>query len=306
MIDDDAYNIPLYHFNRRAAYAFAAQFNLYYGNYKRAAEYATLSIGDNPASSLRNLSGYSQLTSPDEWTIAYLNSTQSCNIMLIVNRSLWGRRYNREYRFGHNRNVATTQTFWSKGPWKGTSVGSLPVYSTVFGTDRVLYIPKCEEMFEVTNQTAQTGQPHVTAYAYTTDETLITRAEAYTLLKEYDKAAADLSTWYLSKGSTSSCSSGTINSYYAQADTATQAKPLHPKFAIEQGKQTNLLQACLHARRIETIHEGKRWLDIRRYGIALQHPLSSGDTLRLSSGDLRYAIQLPDEVILSGLQKNPR
>lgn len=31
--------------------------------------------------------------------------------------------------------------------------------------------------------------------AFTTDETLITRAEAYTYLKQYDKAAADITSW---------------------------------------------------------------------------------------------------------------
>ena len=161
-------------------------------------------------------------------------------------------------------------------------------------------------MFEVTNQSAQTGQPHVTAYAFTVDETLITRAEAETMLGKYDEAAIDLSYWYLSKGSSVSCTAPTIMNYYASANQKTISKPLHPKFAITEGKQTNMLKAVLHARRIETVHEGKRWLDIRRYGIEVKHPISVTDTLTLEPGDKRYAIQIPANVIASGLTANPR
>ena len=306
LISDDAYTVPLYHFNRRAAYAFAAQFNLYYGNYDKAVAYATEAIGENPSASLRNLNGYSQYTKPDEWTVAYLKNTEACNIMLLSNASIWGRTYNRSYRYAHNRTVATQETFWSRGPWKSSTNNALPVYASAFGSDRCVYLPKCNEMFEVTNQSAQTGQPHVTAYAFTVDETLITRAEAETMLGKYDEAAIDLSYWYLSKGSSVSCTAPTIMNYYASANQKTISKPLHPKFAITEGKQTNMLKAVLHARRIETVHEGKRWLDIRRYGIEVKHPISVTDTLTLEPGDKRYAIQIPADVIASGLTANPR
>ena len=307
LISDGAYSVPLYHFNQRAAYAFAAQFNLYYGNYEKAVTYATQAIGENPSASLRDLSNYSQYTKPDEWTVAFLKSTQTCNIMLLSNTSIWGRTYNRSYRYGHNRTIATRETIWSRGPWKSSATNNaLAVYASVFGTDRSIYLPKCNEMFEVTNQTAQTGQPHVTAYVFTVDETLITRAEAETMLGQYDEAARDLSYWYLSKGSTVSCTAPTIINYYASANQETVAKPLHPKFSIAEGKQTNMLKAVLHARRIETLHEGKRWLDIRRYGIEVKHQTGINETLTLEPGDKRYAIQIPADVIASGLAANPR
>ena len=60
--------------------------------------------------------------------------------------------------------------------------------------------PKYNEIFEVTNETAQTGQPHVVQMAFTTDETLLCRAEANVMLKQYDDAARDLSFWYVKKG----------------------------------------------------------------------------------------------------------
>lgn len=306
-ITDEAYAVPLYHFNKRAAYAFAARFNLFYGNAQKAAGYATEALGDEPVKSLRNLSGYGQFTKPAEWTVAFLNKDQTCNIMLIVNRTMWGRNYNNSKRYGHNKTIVTQETFWSKGPWKGGNIGELAAFSSVFGPDQNVYVPKCQEMFEITNQTAQTGQPHVTAFAFTTDETLITRAEAYVLLKKYDDAAKDLSDWYVSKGSTVRCSADDISNYYAKAKVTTVSKPLNPKFTtLEPGKQTNMIHGVLHARRIETIHEGKRWLDIRRYGIELTHNLVNESPVVLEPFDKRLAIQLPDAVTVAGLEKNPR
>lgn len=302
-VTDEAYTVPLYHFNKRAAYAFAARFKLFYGNAPKAAEYATVALGDAPAASLRDLNGYSQFTKPAEWTVAFLNKDQRCNIMLVVQRTLWGRSYGSSSRYGHNRGIASGETFWSEGPW-----GSyLSVFETVFGTDQCVYVPKCLEMFEITNQTAQTGQPHVTAFAFTADETLITRAEAYVLMKEYDKAAEDLSDWYVSKGSARRCSASKISDYYATASETTVRKPLNPKFVtLEEGMQTNMIHAVLHARRIETVHEGKRWLDIRRYGIQITHILVDESPVVLEPFDKRLAIQLPDAVTVAGLEKNPR
>ena len=47
LIDEDIYSVPKYHFNRKAAYAFATRFYLYYthsdkSNYTKAIEYANV------------------------------------------------------------------------------------------------------------------------------------------------------------------------------------------------------------------------------------------------------------------------
>lgn len=306
-ITDEAYSVPLYHFNKRAAYAFASRFNLFYGNARKAADYATVALGEEPIKSLRVLLGYSQFTKPQEWTVAFLNKDQTCNMMLLVNRTLWGRTYGALSRYGHNKTIAMEETFWSKGPWKEDNIDGLSAYGTVFGSDQNVFVPKCMEMFEIIDQTAQTGQPHVTSFSFTTDETLITRAEAYVLLKMYDDAAEDLSDWYASKGASTRCTADEISNYYANAKTTTVSKPLNPKFTtLEPGIQTNMIQAVLHARRIETIHEGKRWLDIRRYGIEISHNLVNEVPVVLEPFDKRIAIQLPNAVTVAGLEKNPR
>ena len=67
-----------------------------------------------------------------------------------------------------------------------------------------------------------------------------------------------------------------------------------------------MLQGVLHARRIETIFSGLRWLDIRRFGIEVIHNVEDKDDIRLPAGDLRRVIQLPQAVTAAGLPANPR
>lgn len=81
LIDDTKYKSTVikYHFNQKAAYAFAARFNLYYGNYDKAAKYATKAIGDNPAKVLRNLTQYQSIAAAKDCGIAYVKAELPCN-----------------------------------------------------------------------------------------------------------------------------------------------------------------------------------------------------------------------------------
>ena len=54
LISDAIYEIPKYHFNVKAAYAFAARFNLYYMNYEKAIRYASQVLGSDPTTVMRN------------------------------------------------------------------------------------------------------------------------------------------------------------------------------------------------------------------------------------------------------------
>ena len=66
---------------------------------------------------------------------------------------------------------------------------------------------------------------------------------------------------------------------------------------------SNLVQ---HFRRIQTVHMGQRWFDIKRYGFSINHKWGKDEVVVLEPCDKRYAIQIPDEVIGAGLQPNPR
>jgi len=70
------------------------------------------------------------------------------------------------------------------------------------------------------------------------------------------------------------------------------------------------LQVLLHLRRIETVHTGLRWFDIKRYGIEITRvDVSDGSKVTVTSNvlkkdDKRRALQLPADVITAGLAPN--
>lgn len=302
LIEGAQFDVPLYHFNTKAAYAFAARFNLFYGkDYDKVIRFATLAIGTDPTAVLRDLNGYDKFTTGKEWTYGYINKDEPANLLLITNRSMAGRAFNK--RYGITNAIMRSQLVWSKFPGDV----QLTVYNTVFHSEYVSYVvPKMEEIFEITNQVSQTGQPHVVVPAFTTDETLLCRAEAYILKKEYDAAATDLSYWYKKKG-VAGHTADEIVEFYKKSSAETNAKPLNTGVSYDE-KQTNMLHAVLHARRVEGIHEGVRWLDIKRYGLSIKHLIYGGTPIVLEADDNRKAIQIPSQVLSApgNMTPNPR
>lgn len=58
----DKYNVPKYHFNTKAAYAFATRFYLFYEKWDKAVECANRVLGSNPSADLRDWAAMSKLT----------------------------------------------------------------------------------------------------------------------------------------------------------------------------------------------------------------------------------------------------
>ena len=84
-------------------------------------------------------------------------------------------------------------------------------------------------------------------------------------------------------------------------------KALHPQgFTVNAGTQDNIIQFILHMRRLETIFQGLRFADLKRYGIEYIHKVRGEDPVLHKAGDLRDAVQLPIDVITAGLEPNPR
>ena len=59
------------------------------------------------------------------------------------------------------------------------------------------------------------------------------------------------------------------------------------------------------------LHEGLRWLDIKRFGITVYRRYMKDDgsievTDQMDANDARRAIQIPSDVISAGMEPNPR
>lgn len=329
LLNDGYLTVPKYHFNQKAAYAFAARFNLFYQNWDKAIEYATKALGGNPSGLMRDMDSYAPLAGVDDIHNKWIRSGENCNLMFVDAVSTNGRAHmgdSRYKRFNHNRDVITSQTMWAKTPWSESASdatkNALQEARLMYGSNQAVYIPSLNEDFEIKDKINQTGYAHTVDPVFTGDETILTRAEAYIMKKEYDKALADMNTWLTAHCDVTSPKFLTLT--VDNVNTALNAirmtevpsravseesikKPLNPQgFTVEEGTQTNMIYTVLQMRRITTMYQGQRWLDIKRWGIEFTHHLDGEDNIVFKAGDLRGAIQLPYDVIEAGLEPNPR
>lgn len=330
LIDDNAYTIEKYHFNTKAAYAFAARFNLYYQKWDKVIEYATKALGNTPSECLRNRLPYSTAAGVDDYFNMYVQSSQACNFLMgpaysIAARVLTMGAY---LRYAHNMTVLSYDTYWAQSPWNPSPSrsGNTLLWSahSLYGNNNFILEPKLEEVFEYTDKVNGIGYVHIVDVLFSGDETILCRAEAYAHKKEYQKALADMNTWGEANLADSYGSSTRkpfteelVNSFmnnikYAAVHPVSEfemsiKKKLNPQgFSVEAGTQENLIQLILYMRRVTNMFQGLRFMDLKRYGIEYEHYLENEDALTFTAGDLRGAIQLPADVIAAGLQANPR
>jgi len=332
-VGDSYYNVPKYHFNKLAAYAFATRFYLYYEKYDKAIEYANKVLGTNPKTMLRNNQKIASLSrDPEVVEQYYINANQSDNLLLLTSYSkqgvfcgpyYTGKRYSHNEYIGMNEDVVAIS-----GLWGGSYDSYLAQIARYSGTNLNAWLRwTVPALFEYTDPVAGNGYYHAVYSAFTADEVLINRAEAYTMLKQYDKAYKDLTTWVqnavVANLQSFEVTKDNLNAYlsslsYAYEDDNHMAsslkKHLHPKFGIdtEGSEQENLIQYILAVRRYETLHVGLRWFDIKRWGIEIPRRTMAGDgkplkvTDWLKVDDPRRAIQIPQKVREAGYTPNPR
>jgi hypothetical protein len=320
LINDEIYAVPKYHFNKKAAYAFAARFNLYYHRYDKVIEYANIVLGNTPEKAMRNWSVINSAASNWELRVdMYISASEPANLLMIPVSSswgYWGGPYNLGRRYGHARVIFEAESVRATGVW-GASANLYPARA-VWGFDEKLVVAKIGGYFQYTDKVNGIGYRRNVIVNFSTDETLLCRAEAHALKGDLDKATDDINVWMAShttnkpRRTTAEIVSFYKNMAYmplqiADKSERTPKKAINPRgFIVSEGDQENIIQCILHLRRIETVHEGLRWQDIKRYGIEIAHNRESTTDDILNVDDPRRAIQLPQDVISAGLPANPR
>ena len=340
LINDAIYSVPKYHFNVRAAYAFAARFYLYYQKYQKAVECATTAISTNPQPMLRNytelltypISNGSQLVTAATY---YTSTTLQCNFLLATSYSQAGVRfggYGNFAQYNHGQYIAnnegvnyTTVTYnghrspaypfaasaTSRASWRRSTL------NFTNGLDKIL-LPHVPYLFEYTDPVAGIGYAHAVYPLFTADETLLTRAEAYIMMEDYESALADMNLYV--KNVCSSSRTMTVASVESWADDVDEYQPeaptpkkkLTPAFTLNKTQEA-MVHTLLALRRYETLHYGLRWFDVKRFGIEIYRRTLNSTNLgilsvddKLVARDPRRAIQLPVDVISAGMTPNPR
>ena len=327
----DNYDVPKWHFTRQAANAFAAKFYLYYEKWDLALKYADDCLGTAPKNLLRD---YDELqascASLTEGRNMYNSTDNKCNLLMtsaysnLGNALFYNSSGSNKYH-AYTGYISMTEDLTAPLPWKLTGVGTSDLRfrprSYNSGALNYYLLWKVYTVFQTTNQVTGTGYYRSIFPAFTADETLLIRAEAKTMLKQYDSACEDLNLWArnfytadnidLTPESITEFENGM--DYYLW-DKPTQKKHLHPSFAIdaEGSTQESMLQLILRFRRAERWGNGERWFDVKRYGITIyrRHCDTNGNIDRISDTmeyrDLRQAVQIPQQCLDAGFQANPR
>jgi len=304
LINDEKYSIPKYHFNRKAACAFAARFFLYKRDYTKVLKYANEVMGSNPASLLRNWN--KKYSSSSEIAYDYIDVTLPCNLMILPTNSIYNRVYGT--RYGHNGDAMNGSTYGSGPTWVGMIPAFLGKVYIRNSQDYGVFFPKNSEMFEYTDKVANIGLPHIVRAEFTVEETLLCRAEALVYLNRLSEAVADLQLWNSSHLVATGLTNSIIKNFYVPTNKLF-VKKLNPTLIstafVLTPEQEPYIHCVLHFRRMDTMFDGLRWFDIKRYGIEITHKIGRNRVENLVINDPRRAIQIPQEVIGAGMTDNP-
>lgn len=295
LISDTRYRVPKYHFTTAAAHAFAARFYLFKQEYQKVVDHANRVFGENIAPYLRYVNTASfrsaEYYSKQAW---HTDSENPSNILLVEATSWWGRNY-AGYRYGINTELLG-ELFYSNNV-----SGGQYAYMVYGGTELVYNIPKFREHFVRSGLNANYGYGYNMVPLFAADELILNRAEAYAMMGNNDKAIEDLNTFAAAKVYVNQ-----NNPIFNPAAHSVTVSKLN-SFYAGPSLQYNIIQAVLDFKRREFVHEGLRWLDVLRHRITVTHrTLDQQNTYILEASDPRRMFQLPQTVILSGVQPNPR
>ena len=338
LIDDSNYAIQKYHFNQKAAYTFASRFYLFYGEWEKAIECANVVLGSAPADLLRDYAALTALPRDEGVVTVQYNSTNNKNNLLVhtgysalgiyIGPYYTGKRHTH----GHALMVSEVLNLAPWGQAEEISMKNTDAYNfyklqpykyAAANLDFVMF-PRIPYLFEYMDPVAQTGYHRTNLAVITADEALLNRAEANILLGNYEAALADINIWTANTLNASKAkvvlTQKDIEDWANGLEYYTSLKPTPKKHLnplhidVEEGSTLEaFLHAILYIRRVEFLHMGMRWFDIKRYGIEITRrtlsttavePINEYDVLTLD--DERRAIQIPKDVISAGMTPNPR
>ena len=328
---NDTYEVPKYHFNKQAAYAFATRFYLYYEKWEKAKEYADKLLGSNPAASLRDYRALQAMPlSKSEQAVkiaeAYCSASANCNLLVqtsVSNAGMALAPWLTSKRYTLTNYLSETELFQSNNIWGTSSNLIWKPFTVNSGESNFALLMKLPREFEIRNTTTGSGYLRTLNVDFTMDEALLNRAEAEIMLGQNDAACADMTLWMKNFFNTNVTLTPTsVQTYfktvsYAYADAAKMVpsfkKHISPRFTIdaEGSVQESLLQCLLNFRRIETVHQGMRWMDIRRYNIEIPRRLigANGKPSKnldwLEKDDPRQVVQIPQSIREAGVAGNP-
>lgn len=331
---DNIYKTPKWHFNNKAAHAFAARFYLYKRDYAKVIEHANAVLGENTTAGrnglpvmLYQLAAYDDATNVNDRAELWQGADVVNNLMLVATYSRqWRRAVG--YRYA-TAGKALRDIYYHLGPnWRYYCM-RMPVVTGEFyydgNSDHGYKSSRIAERFEYTDKVAGIGYAHIIRREFTCSELLLERAEAELLgFNDITGCVEDLIAYEESR---QNFSEKTKASYTSGLEPLTKAlmdawydpkntdhsntfanwdftQNVSPSFVVTPA-QVIYMNCINDFRRYETAWTGLRFFDLKRLGITYSHVYGpSAVKYELKAHDPRLAIELPEEVLISGLQSS--
>lgn len=307
LVDDRYYAQPKFHFNKRAAYAFASRFYLHKGDWAQVIAYADYVLGGDAKTHLRNWQRYDaqlQFNHPQLFR-HYAATSEPANLLLTSTESRYARQLPTD-RYGATQGTMN-EVFARFGIEGSTDYARMNMVSTYLFSDAPspvkegVYQAKFDELSSQESTGSKPRGLYVTNVLFTTDEVLLNRMEALTMMQRYAAAIDDLLNYWQGKF-------GFMPSVERAIFTQTSRQhyaDIRPSYGLSL-KQLALVRTILGLRRQEFFHEGLRWFDIRRFHLALRRSDRTSYYHPLEHEDPRKSLQIPTQAQERGLAPNPR
>lgn len=333
-VNDSYYTQPKWHFNVKAAHAYATRFYLFTRQYDKVIEHANQVLGTDRTTLPAQLPDYS-IFADDQNMSNYDNhwagSDQAYNLMLIDTYSYTILHFSGSSRYAHNFEAShcTIDRVW---PTSRYTILPSAIVSGLFINGNqdygMIWSRNASYTFQYADRQQGYGYYKQSRREFTTTEVLLNRAEAELLCSRHDTAAAfaDIQALENSRHTTATYKDGwtdltqaIVDRYYvypgdlsADYDNQRSGQVLYPTWSFTQNmspsfvipanleKWMNLIQDY---RRTEMLFTGMRFFDLKRFGIEYSHKYGPDDIeYKLTWNDPRRAIEVPADAIAAGLQ----
>lgn len=285
LVSDSYYSKPKFHFNKRAAYAFASRFYLFKGEWQTVIDYANYVL-TQPKTQLRHWKAYYDEYGFNNRTHLYQQYTKTeeeANLLIATTQSRWTRELP-TVKYGLTTNLINTNF-----SYYAPATSPIPIYNG-------MYIAKFDQLSLFGSTGSKPTDLYVSNVLLTTDEVMLNRMEAYVMLKNYNQFLLEYREYYKVKFDITK--NTTVEELTLSTDDDYQN--FSPFYGLTI-RQLGAIKNIALLRQWEFMHEGMRWLDIRRFYIPVNRTAEP-----LQKEDLRKVIQLPIEAINRGLPANPR
>lgn len=335
-ISDVNIDLPAWRFSVKAANAFAARFSLYTRDYESVVKYANAVLGDDYtllADKLMDNTVFKGATMAEDYIKRWQSPDAANNIMMFTTYSTIA-RHAAGYRYGLS-SIPLREIYYRTGVnWHWTSHPHAIISGALYyrgKSDYGFFSQKIGEEFEYSDKIAGIGYAHNIRREFTGNHLLLERAEAYMMLGKNDLALQDLIAYddtrrrmdeesaktYVQNGGMDQLTVDLITRWFSRVsnpncrslDTWNEwfstMSPNYPQLTAEQLPIMNCLNEML---RYETVQEGFRFLDLKRWGFVYSHDVSDGTggmtTITLGSLDKRRAIEIPQECLAAGISSS--